>query len=162
MPIGESGPQGKAHTGQATNFPIVPVAEIPAAGKSVDSEAYRPMVLVVDGEAAAADTLAEILKGNGYAAIAAYDGEGALENAFVMPPQVVISDVELPGMSGIELAIELRSKFPDCRFLLFSRNGTRSDPQAPARYRGQEFEVLGKPILPGDLLARVAACLMPR
>lgn len=120
------------------------------------------MVLVVDDEAATADTFVEVLNRNGYAAMAAYDGEDALEDALLMPPELVIADVDLPGMSGIELAIALKSTIPDCRFLLHSRRDSVSELPAPANGRGQEFELLSKPVLPDDLLAQVSACLKPR
>ena len=56
-----------------TNFPIVPLEDVPAPGLFADAGADRPMVLVVDDEPAIADALSEILNRNGYAAIAAYD-----------------------------------------------------------------------------------------
>ena len=117
------------------------------------------MVLVVDDEAPIADSLAEMLNQSGYAAIAAYDGEGALENALLMPPELVVADVNLPGMSGIELAIALRSRFPDCKILLFSGHQSTSGLLESARRMGHKFEVLSKPVHPGDLLARVKESL---
>jgi CheY-like chemotaxis protein len=148
--------------GLSTNFPIVPVEDVPASGMSVDTGALRSLVLVVDGEAAVANTLVEILDRSGYTAIAAYDGEGALENALLMPPELVITEAELPGMSGIELAIALKSEIPDCKILLLSGKETTSELPASASVRAREFEVLNKPIKPSDLFARVSACLEPR
>ena len=43
------------------------------------NQTYRPSVMVVDDESSIADTLAEILSRNGYAAVTAYDGDSALE-----------------------------------------------------------------------------------
>ena len=157
-----SDPLSHPSLGLSTNFPIVPVKEIPASGSFVDTEAYRPVVLVVDDEAAAADARVENLKRSGYAAMAAYDGEGALETALLVPPELVIADVELPGMSGVELANTLRSKLPDCRFLLLSGRESTPDLPAPASRNGHEFEVVSKPISPGDLFARVSAFFEPQ
>ena len=148
--------------GLSTNFPIVPVEEIPASGSFVDQGAYRPVVLVVDADAAAADARVENLKRSGYAAMAAYDGEGALETALLVPPELVISDMDLPGMGGIELAITLRSELPDCRFLLLAGKESSTDLAASARRNGHEFEVLSKPFSSGDLLARVSALFEPQ
>jgi CheY-like chemotaxis protein len=75
----------------------------------------RPLVLVVDDEPVIADTIAQILEKRGYAAIAAYDGEDAIQAALLNPPQLVISDVMMPGMNGIELGISIRRIFPDCK-----------------------------------------------
>ena len=58
---------------------------------------YRPVVLVVDDESVIADTLAEILTRSGYTGVAEYDGDSALETALLMPPEMLITDVVLPG-----------------------------------------------------------------
>ena len=91
---------------------------------------YRPSVLIVDDESVIADTLTEILNRSGYAAIAAYDGESAMETALLKPPVMLITDVVLPGMNGIELAITIKRIFPDCKTLLFS--GQASTAASPA------------------------------
>jgi len=119
-------------------------------------EAYRPVVLVVDDESTIADTLTEILKLKGYAAMPAYDGESAMESALLMPPELLISDVILPGMSGIELAITVRRVFPDCKVLLFSGQASTNDLLTSAKNQGHHFSLLTKPIHPTDLLARVS------
>lgn len=122
---------------------------------SGEAGSYRPVVLVVDDESTIADTLAEILKLKGYAAMPVYDGESALESALLMPPELLISDVILPGMSGIELAITVRRIFPDCKVLLFSGQASTSDLLASANNQGHHFTLLTKPVHPSELLARV-------
>ena len=66
-------------------------------------------VLVVDDNRDAADSLAEIVAMLGHAAEVAYDGESALEKAQGEPPDVVLCDIGLPGMSGYDVAKALRS-----------------------------------------------------
>jgi len=117
------------------------------------------VVLVVDDESAIADTLSEILKLSGYAATPAYDGEEALETALLVPPELLITDVMLPGMSGIELAIQMRRIFPDCRVLLFSGQAATSDLLTSAARAGHQFTLLAKPVHPTDLLRRVSESL---
>ena len=151
-----------SHRGRATNFPIVPLGEIPASGSLVDTSEFRPIVLVVDDEPAVADSLVATLHRSGYAAIAAYDGKDALETALLVPPEVVIADVELPGMNGIELALALKSTIPDCKILLLSGKETTAERPASASVMAHEFEVLNKPIKPSDLFAHVSACLEPQ
>ena len=90
------------------------VGHLPAAGS------YRKSILVVDDESAIADTIAKILTLSGYAATAAYDGNSALEAALLSPPELLITDVVLPGMNGVELAITIKRVYPDCKILLFS------------------------------------------
>jgi DNA-binding response OmpR family regulator len=123
------------------------------------SEPYRPRILVVDDEAAIADTLAEILHLKGYEAIAAYDAESALEAALLSPPQLLISDVMLPGMNGIELGITMRRIFPDCKVILSSGQSRSSDLLAAALSAGNHFVFLQKPVHPNLLLERVRLSL---
>jgi DNA-binding response OmpR family regulator len=113
-------------------------------------------VLVVDDESSIADTLSEILSRSGYAAMTAYDGEEALETALLMPPEMLITDVQLPGMSGIELAITMKRVFPDCKILLFSGQASTSDLLASANRAGHQFTLINKPVHPKDLLKRIA------
>jgi DNA-binding response OmpR family regulator len=118
--------------------------------------------MVVDDESVIADSLTEILSRSGYAATAAYDGNSALEMALVAPPELLISDVILCGMSGIDLAVTMRRIYPDCKVLLFSGQASTADLLANANRGGHFFTMLSKPIHPHMLLARVAECLEPR
>ena len=61
----------------------------------------------------------------------------------------------MPGMSGIELAIQFRKNFPQCKVLLFSGQAATANLLEDARSDGYEFEVLAKPIHPADLLAKL-------
>jgi DNA-binding response OmpR family regulator len=110
--------------------------------------------MVVDDESTIADTLTEIFNRSGFGAEAAYDGEEALEKALLRPPELLLTDVVLPGMSGIELAITMKRIFPDCKVLLFSGQAATSDLLASAARAGHNFELLNKPVHPADLLAR--------
>jgi CheY-like chemotaxis protein len=141
------------------HFPVVPLEQVPASLPVNGSKKHRPVVLVVDDESAIADTLAEILTLNGYAAMPVYDGEEALETALLMPPELLITDVMLPGMSGIELAITMRRIFPDCKVLLFSGQAATTDLLTSAKRSGHEFTLLIKPVYPTDLLRRVSESL---
>jgi len=138
------------------NFPTVPVKDVLKSNPPKESDEYRPVVLVVDDESAIADTLVEILNRTGYAAVAVYSAEEALETALVMPPELLITDVVLPGESGIDLAIVVRRIFPECRILLFSGQAATSDLLASAGSAGDGFQMLTKPVHPKDLLAWAA------
>ena len=140
----------------------VPLEENPSLRSRTTSDTYRPSVMVVDDESSIADTLAEILSRSGYAAVAAYDGDSALETALLNPPEMLITDVVLPGMSGIELAITVRRIFPDCKIILFSGQASTADLLAAANRDGHQFVLLSKPVHPGDLLARIADGLKHR
>jgi CheY-like chemotaxis protein len=91
--------------------------------------------------------------------MAAYDADSALETALLVPPELLIADVILPGMSGIELAITIRRVFPDCKVVLFSGQAATSDLLAAAGGNGHRFQLLNKPVHPSDLLAHISAAL---
>jgi CheY-like chemotaxis protein len=143
-------------------FPTVSLKDVPTRDAESAADSYRPVVLVVDDESVIADTLSEILNRGGYTAIAEYDGDSALETALLMPPEMLITDVVLPGMSGIELAITVRRVFPDCKIILFSGQASTSDLLAAARQDGHHFTLLNKPLHPQDLLIRVSEGLKRR
>lgn len=142
-------------------FPTVPLKEVPAPLDEQRSGGHRPIVLVVDDESVIADTLAEILSRSGYKGIAAYDGDSALETALLSPPEMLITDVVLPGITGIELAIKMRRIFPECKIILFSGQASTADLLASARADGHHFTLLNKPLHPQDLLLRVSEGLKP-
>jgi CheY-like chemotaxis protein len=112
--------------------------------------------LVVDDEQVIADTLAKILDLNGYEASAVYTGTAAVESARSLQPDLIISDVIMPDMDGIQAAISIRSFLPDCKILLFSGQAATADLLENARTQGHEFEILGKPVHPSDLLAKLS------
>jgi len=118
-------------------------------------EKSRPIAFVVDDETVIASTLAAILKVSGFSSFAFSDPREALKSAESHPPSVVISDVIMPGMNGIELAVELKSKYPSCKILLFSGQAATADLLASARDAGHDFVLLEKPIHPSDLLAAI-------
>jgi CheY-like chemotaxis protein len=115
----------------------------------------KPRVLVVDDEQVIADTLAKILDLNGYDASAVYTGTAAVESARSLKPDLVISDVIMPDMNGIEAAISIRGFLPSCKILLFSGQAATADLLENARAQGHEFEILAKPVHPSDLLAKL-------
>jgi CheY-like chemotaxis protein len=110
-------------------------------------------VLVVDDETIIADTLVEILIGEGYTAVAASSGESAIALAETFQPDIVISDVVMSDPNGIEVAIQVRRLLPDCRILLLSGQTATVDLLRDARARGYEFDIVAKPIKPQLLLS---------
>jgi DNA-binding response OmpR family regulator len=117
--------------------------------------AAKPKILVADDERVIADSLAMILNQSGFEARAVYSGERAVELAAEFKPEMLISDVIMAGLSGIDAAIEIRARFPRVKVLLFSGQAATADLLEKARARGYEFEILSKPVHPQDLLARL-------
>jgi CheY-like chemotaxis protein len=109
-------------------------------------------VLVVDDEILIADTLVQILNLSGFESTVAYNGEQAVEVARTTRPDVVITDVIMPGMSGIETAIRIRQCLPDCKVILISGQAAAANLLDKANAAGYFFEVLAKPVHPSVLL----------
>lgn len=117
----------------------------------------KPRVLVADDEQVIANTLAIILNQAGFDARAVYSGEKAIDALDTFQPDMLISDVIMTGMTGIEAAIQTRAKLPSCKILLFSGQAATADLLERARAQGHEFEILAKPVHPTDLLAKLRA-----
>ena len=111
--------------------------------------------MVVDDERMVADTLAMILNQSGFQARVAYTGEKAVELASEFEPEMLISDVIMAGLNGIDAAIKIREILPSIKILLFSGQAATADLLEKARAQGYEFEILAKPVHPQDLLARL-------
>ena len=112
----------------------------------------RVHILVVDDERIIADTLGLILKGRGFDATVTYSGEDALKIAEILRPDVLLSDVVLAGMNGIELALSTLQSWPSCKVILFSGDVATTKLLNDAEVQGYHFEVLAKPVQPQDLL----------
>lgn len=123
----------------------------------MEAEPKAKFVLVVDDEHVIADSLAAILRHEGYVAAVAYDGPTALTQCKSLHPDLVISDVVMPGMSGVEMAVLIRKSLPNCKILLFSGQATTRDLLEQARRSGHDFDLLSKPVHPSELLAKLAS-----
>ena len=113
-----------------------------------------PKVLVVD-ERRIADTLAEILEMSGFQVATAYDGREALEAVARFHPDYLLSDVLMPRMNGVELAIAIQKMFPSARILLFSGQAGISEILLEGQKQGFEFELIAKPVHPLKLIERL-------
>jgi CheY-like chemotaxis protein len=123
--------------------------------ESMPENKAKPKVLVADDERVIADTLAMILNQSGFEAQAVYSGERALEVVPTFLPDMLISDVIMGGLNGIDAAIKVRSLMPGIKILLFSGQAATADLLEKARAKGYEFEILAKPVHPQDLLSKL-------
>jgi DNA-binding response OmpR family regulator len=130
----------------------VPVDDVPT---TIDE---RATILVVDDEPLVADTLAMILTHAGYRAMRAYDARTALDMATVRPPDLLITDVAMPEMNGVELALGMVAIVPTCQVVLFSGHA-RSVDLVMAYDAGYEFPLMAKPMHPREMLGQVALSL---
>lgn len=136
-----------------THFPMVPVEMAPR--ETDHSAQFRPLALIVDDEPIITETLTAILNRNGLAALPAANGREALELALLVPPEILISDISMPGMSGWELASEVTRHHPDCEVILFSGHAAATDKALNMRNGNFDFIALVKPVHPADLIDHV-------
>ena len=111
------------------------------------------LVYVVDDEPVIATTMAAILRRQGYEVKQFTNPLKALEAFERECPDLLISDVMMPGLTGVELAIRVRFLCPFCRIVLISGQASTCDLLSAARLGGHDFQLLDKPIAPPHLLA---------
>ncbi len=112
-------------------------------------------ILIVDDEQLIADTLVRILNINGFTASAAYSGDSALDALHGFCPDIVLTDVRMPGRNGIETGILIRKECPETRVVLFSGQAGVSDLMQQAHRDGYGFELWPKPLHPKELVRRL-------
>lgn len=112
-------------------------------------------IFVVDDEFIIASTLATILQRNGFDAVFFTEPLAVLSAARKQAPDLLITDVVMPTLSGVDLAIALKEEFPDCKVLLFSGQAATANQLQVARLKGHDFELLSKPIHPTEFLKKI-------
>lgn len=120
-------------------------------------DGYKPRILIVDDEHNIADTLAMVFKIKGQECLATYSAESAVELIETFEPDIVLSDVVMGRMTGVDLAIYLSKARPDCKVVLFSGQASTQDLLAEAGRKGHHFHLLAKPIHPERLLEDLMA-----
>jgi two-component system response regulator ResD len=118
----------------------------------------RPTVLVVDDEPTIAEIVARYLERAGYRAHVAFDGPEAIEKAAQERPDLVVLDLMLPHMDGLEVMRRLReSEHERIAVILLTAKGDESDRIIGLRLGADDYVV--KPFSPAELTARVEAVL---
>lgn len=111
------------------------------------------VIFVVDDEEMITKSLALVLGRKGFDVSCFTNPLEALERMKTVAPDLLISDVMMPQLSGFELASQTRESRPDCRILLFSAV-TSSLLRQPWK-DGQNFRLLQKPVHPDELLHEI-------
>src|SRR5262245_39891912 len=104
-----------------------------------------PTILLADDEAHITCVMAQKLRSAGYGVVAARDGEEALELTLRTRPAIVITDLQMPRMSGLELAIRLREteETASIPVIMLTARGYIMDPATTAKTNIRH--VIGKP-----------------
>jgi two-component system response regulator ResD len=119
---------------------------------------HRGSVLVVDDEPTIAEIVARYLERAGYGTSIAADGPSALEQAIRLRPDLVVLDVTIPGIDGLEVMRRLREHNSDrTPIILLTAKGAESDRIAGLRLGADDYVV--KPFSPAELVARVDVVL---
>ncbi len=118
-------------------------------------------VLVADDDQASRYLLTTLLRGAGYEVLAAKDGLEALELARTHPPDLIVSDILMPGMDGYALCSEWRAdpELKDIPFAFYSANYTEPDDERFALHLGADL-FLVKPLDPTELMMKIESLLM--
>jgi CheY-like chemotaxis protein len=120
-----------------------------------DSPKFR--ILVADDDRVIANTLSQILSLSGYETETVNSGEEAVSMAEKRRPDILITDVVMGGITGIEAALRILEFIPACLVILISGQANTADHLASASRHGHRLEILPKPVHPRVLLERIAA-----
>jgi len=113
-------------------------------------------VLVVDDEQALAKLVGSYLERDGFEVTLAFDGVQAVELARQAPPDVVVLDLGLPSLDGVEVCRELRT-FSDCYVVMLTARSEEVDKLIGLSVGADDY--LTKPFSPRELIARIRAML---
>ena len=117
----------------------------------------NPKILIVDDSALSRRTLRRIVESAGYEAVEADDGMAALEIYFLEKPRLVLLDLVMKGMYGLDVLLKLREMDPQVRVVVAS-----ADIQSSTRQMADEAGALGfinKPFVPEQVISAVQSAL---
>lgn len=120
----------------------------------------KSRILVVDDDRLVADTICLIYKANGFDSEACYSAAEGLERARSYVPDLMLCDVSMPDVSGLQLADSIAELLPETRMLLLSAYASNAAyTRAHARRARRPLKLLSKPCRPEDLLRESRALL---
>ena len=108
----------------------------------------QPCIFVVDDEEEIAKMFTVVLQMNLFNAVPYFDPREALDAAKQSPPDYLLTDVMMPGMNGVELAMAVKDVAPECKVLIFSGQEASETLIEKANQQGYDFTLVLKPILP--------------
>jgi two-component system, OmpR family, alkaline phosphatase synthesis response regulator PhoP len=117
----------------------------------------NPRILLVEDEPSVRLTVTDLLVDEGYDVETASDGPSGLKRASEEPYDVVLLDIMLPGMNGLDVCRELRRLGKDVAVLMLTARGQLTDKVVGLKLGADDYLV--KPFEPAELLARIEALL---
>lgn len=117
-------------------------------------------ILVVDDEIIARQSLTDILKLEGYNAVSAPNGQAAIEYVRTHPIDLIVVDLRMPGMDGLEVIQVVNQASPDTEVILLTAHGSTDTAIQALRLRVHDY--LTKPAAPANVIASVKKGLARR
>src|SRR5579863_1156316 len=117
----------------------------------------NPLILVVDDDASQRRLLEFWLKEEGYEVATAADGKAGLEIFEIKSPALVISDIRMPGLSGLDLLGRIKASSPDTPVILITAFGTVADAVDAMKFGASDYVL--KPVSPDELKMNVQRAL---
>ena len=114
-------------------------------------------ILVIDDDEGLQDTIAVMLEQEGFRVVQALDGRGGYEKALTLRPDLLLVDLRLPGMSGVDICKQLRSGAIQTPIIVLSAVGEEVDKVLLLEMGADDYVV--KPFGRRELLARIRAVL---
>ena len=114
-------------------------------------------ILVIDDDAELQDTIAVMLEQEGYKVVQTLDGRSGYEKALVLKPDLLLVDLRLPGMTGMEICKQLRSSQIQTPIIVLSAVGEEVDKVLLLEIGADDY--VTKPFGRRELLARIRAVL---
>lgn len=120
----------------------------------------RLSILVLEDDTVTRETMGIVLEEQGYRVVLARNGSDGLLAFSRATPDLVVTDVNMPGMSGFEVLSRVRAGYPDLPVIIITANHTGEAERQALRLGADDF--INKPVDLEDMLARIAACLDKR
>ena len=117
--------------------------KMPSIAREIDFEAPQK-ILLVDDEVEFVQTLSERLKTRNIDSTIAYNGEEALERFDTDPPEVMILDLKMPGINGLEVLEKVKAKHPSTEVIILTGHGSKNEEQIA--FELGAFAYLEKPV----------------
>lgn len=113
-------------------------------------------ILVVDDDTVTRETVGTILREQGYRVALAGNGSDALVALADDTPDMVLTDLNMPGIDGLTVLNRVRAGHPNLPVIIFTADQT-TDAERQARHLGAS-DFINKPVDLEDMLGRIAAC----
>src|SRR6266481_5146749 len=131
---------------------------MPSANNGItESAVKKTRILIVEDEPAMVEGLRDNFEYEGYDVISAGDGVAGLDSALADDPELVVLDVMMPRMSGLDVCKQLKTKRPSLPIIMLTARGQEIDKVVGLELGADDY--VTKPFSIRELLARVKAVL---